>query len=303
MRVWPTGTTGWKIDAMITVGLPFHNARDFLAAAVRSVRAQSVDDWELILVDDGSTDGSAAVAEAFTHDPRIRLLADGQNRGLAARLNQIAALAVGEYLVRMDADDLMFPDRLQRQSEYLAAHPDCDILGGAMVVIDAGNRVRAWRRAPARIETPAQILRGHVPLHPTVAGRTEWFRQNRYDEAFIRGQDFELWSRLAGKVTIHNLQDPVLFYREYGVFSWRKYREHSRITRRLLRERGPRLLGPARTRTILLQRRCKDAVYAALACAGATRLAVRLRNMPVPNVQAAQWQTVADCVKHGTNLS
>ena len=102
----------------VTIGIPFLNARRTLADAVRSVFAQTHGDWELLLVDDGSTDGSSDVVRQLL-DPRVRLLADGVTLGLCARLNQIAAAARGAYLARMDADDLMHPERIARQLEHL----------------------------------------------------------------------------------------------------------------------------------------------------------------------------------------
>src|SRR5438309_10301144 len=101
--------TGWRTTVShrvsVSIGIPFLNARRFLADAVRSVFAQTCDDWELLLVDDGSTDGSLDVVRSID-DPRVRVISDGTNRGLCARLNQIASLARGKYLARMDADDL-----------------------------------------------------------------------------------------------------------------------------------------------------------------------------------------------------
>src|SRR5688572_8039312 len=107
----------------VTVGIPFLNGKRTLVDAVRSVFAQTFTDWELILMDDGSTDGSADLVRGID-DPRVRLVSDGVNRGLCDRLNQIASLAQGRYLARMDADDLMHAQRLERQVAYLNRHAD-----------------------------------------------------------------------------------------------------------------------------------------------------------------------------------
>ena len=114
----------------VTIGIPFLNARRYLEDAVRSVFAQTHGDWELLLIDDGSTDGSIAVVRHLD-DPRVRVLGDGSNRGLCARLNQIASLAQGTYLARMDADDLMHPERIERQLKFLRANPNVDLIDTA----------------------------------------------------------------------------------------------------------------------------------------------------------------------------
>src|SRR5690349_21222431 len=93
---------------LLSVGLVYFNDERYLALAIRSVLRQTISNFELLLVDDGATDGSREIAQSFK-DSRIRLVCDGANRGLAARLNQIAVLARGEYLFRMDADDIMLP--------------------------------------------------------------------------------------------------------------------------------------------------------------------------------------------------
>jgi len=99
---------------LVSVGIPFLNPGPYLDLAVRSVFAQTYPNWELILVDDGSTDGSYERATAI-QDPRVRVLRDGQNKGLPARLNEIVRLAKGELVARMDADDAMHPLRLAKQ--------------------------------------------------------------------------------------------------------------------------------------------------------------------------------------------
>ena len=103
---------------MLTIGLPFFNNDKTLADAVKSILIQSYKDWELILIDDGSTDGSNDIAKKFASiDNRIKLVSDGQNRGLIYRLNQIIDLAKGEYIARMDSDDMMMPGKLAKQME------------------------------------------------------------------------------------------------------------------------------------------------------------------------------------------
>src|SRR5438874_1140893 len=112
----------------LTIGLPVYNARLFLEDTLRSIFAQTFTDWELIAVDDGSTDGSGALLERL-RDHRVRVFIEKGNRGLAARLNFIHENARGTYIARMDADDMMHPERMARQLAFLDQHPEVDVVG------------------------------------------------------------------------------------------------------------------------------------------------------------------------------
>jgi glycosyltransferase involved in cell wall biosynthesis len=111
----------------ISIGIPFYNAEKFLAGAIRSVFAQTYQDWELILIDDGSTDGSLEIARSV-NDPRVRVISDGVNKKLPTRLNQIVAEAKYDFIGRMDADDLISPPRFQKQVAVLNKHSEIDLV-------------------------------------------------------------------------------------------------------------------------------------------------------------------------------
>ncbi|MGL5269675.1 MAG: glycosyltransferase family 2 protein, partial [Selenomonadaceae bacterium] len=112
----------------VSIGLPFYNDEKTLRYTIQSILLQSYTDWELILLDDGSTDGSLAIAKSIK-DKRVRVVSDNENKGLAVRLNEIANLANGQYLARMDADDLMHPDRIKEQVLFLEENPEIDVVG------------------------------------------------------------------------------------------------------------------------------------------------------------------------------
>src|SRR5579859_1694028 len=132
---------------VVTVGIPFFNAKKWLLNAVRSVFAQSFDDWELLLVDDGSTDGSAEIALAV-EDPRVRVYPDRENLKVVARRNQVIRLARGKYLAWLDADDMMHPDRLEKEVRYLQENPGVDVVGSGMYIIDEWGYVVSKRLPP-----------------------------------------------------------------------------------------------------------------------------------------------------------
>src|SRR5690349_23370493 len=115
------------LEELVTIGLPFYNNQSTLELAIKSVFAQTYKNWELLLVNDGSTDGSLEIAKKII-DKRVQLISDGSNKGLIFRLNQIASLAKGKYLARMDADDLMHPLRIEKQIKFLQQHQDTDLV-------------------------------------------------------------------------------------------------------------------------------------------------------------------------------
>lgn len=222
----------------VTIGLPFHNSARTLGDAIRSVFAQTYTDWELILVDDGSTDGSDKLVSRIK-DPRVRIHADSANRGLAVRLNELAEMALGEYLVRMDADDIMHPQRLQRQLEAICANPKASIVATGVTLIDA-NGVPIAKDRPEPAATNFALLKGPQIVHPTVLARTEWFRRNPYSVDSHRAEDYELWCRTrAGASEVISLPESLHFYRIE--FSWKKYISSLSTQARITLKRGPAL--------------------------------------------------------------
>jgi len=128
----------------ISIGIPFFNAEKFLEDAIKSVLVQTFQDWELILVDDGSTDRSLEIARSFV-DSRIRIISDGYNRRLPYRLNQIISEAKYDIIARMDADDLMAVDRLEKQIKVLTKNPEIDLVVTSLYSIGNKNEILGKR--------------------------------------------------------------------------------------------------------------------------------------------------------------
>lgn len=272
----------------ITIGLPFFNCETTLTSALQSVFAQTDPDWELLLVDDGSTDGSLGIARQVS-DPRVTVISDGINRGLPYRLNQIAALSAGRYLARMDGDDLMHPDRLHRQREFLQRNPAVDAVGSPAFIIDSRNEVTG-RRGDARFDpSPRGVLEHGLFIHPTVTGRRDWFRAHPYDPRFVRAEDRELWCRAVGQATFARLDDALLFYREPEAPNLRNYLQSCATDRRILQQYGPPVVGRVRTRTLIAQSYLKGTCYRTARLSGSASLLVRRRNRPLtdPDHRAA----------------
>ena len=244
----------------VSIGIPFRNARRFLAVAVRSVFAQTHQDWELLLIDDGSSDGSIEVVRHLD-DPRVRVVADGSHRGLCARLNQIAAMARGTYLARMDADDVMHPERIERQLALLRADATVDVVDTATFTVDDDLRPLGIRGDRALDARPEAVLRDGLLIHPTVMGRVEWFRRHPYDPVFVRAEDRELWIRTCATTRFARLCQPLFFYREGPAGNLGNYLRTERTVRDILRRYGPPLVGARRTRLLVLRSRLKAMAY------------------------------------------
>lgn len=205
---------------LVSIGLPIYNAEYFLRDAITSILNQTFQNFELIVIDDGSTDNSWEIALSFK-DKRIRFLKDGKNMGLAARLNQIATVAKGKYLVRMDADDIMHPERVERQLSILNQNPEIDVLGTNAYSIDANNNIQGLRVKYDFNKPKLLDVKGFI--HPTIIAKTEWFLNNQYDVNVMRSQDYELWQRTFKTNVFKVYTEPLLFYREFGRDYYKKY--------------------------------------------------------------------------------
>ncbi|XCF05102.1 glycosyltransferase family A protein [Tamlana crocina] len=210
---------------LVTIGIPFYNTEKHLASAIKSVICQSYSNWELLLMDDGSSDKSVEIAKDFeAKDKRIKVFSDGKNFKLPTRLNQLSKLANGVFYARMDADDMMHPDRLKIQVEFLLDNPEVDLLGTGLVAIDGANQIIGIRKGYAKKKVLLkQIIFGGWAVHPTITGKTEWFKKNKYDEKLTRTEDFDLWVRTVETSHFCNIDFLGLYYREESELSLKKY--------------------------------------------------------------------------------
>jgi glycosyltransferase involved in cell wall biosynthesis len=281
----------------VSIGIPFLNARPYLADAVRSVFAQTHDDWELLLVDDGSSDGSVDVVRHLD-DPRVRVLSDGHHRGLCARLNQIASLAEGAYLARMDADDLMHPERVERQIGFLRANPSVDVIDTATFTVD-DDLTPLGIRGDHPLDPRAEVvLRNGLLIHPTVMGRVEWFRSNPYDPMYVRAEDRELWSRTCATTTFARLCEPLFFYRECPAGNLRNYLSTERTVRAVLHRYGPPLVGGRRTRLLVMRSRLKSMAYRLATALGQQDRLIRRRNRPLTAAEIREGRRILSTIRN-----
>lgn len=199
---------------LISIAMPFYNAESTIAASVRSILQQSYTNWELLLCDDGSTDTSRDLARSF-RDPRIVVWGDPRRLQLGARLNDCIEHARGEYVARMDADDIAYPQRLEKQLRFLSERPDVDLTGGCAVVFADGGAPLGKRNYPAaHADIARRPLYWFKLMHPTFMGKTSWFRRYRYRADAIRCEDMDLLFRARAGSRFANLPEIVLGYRQ-----------------------------------------------------------------------------------------
>ena len=195
--------------SLVTIGLSVYNAEKYLYLAISSVLKQTYVNFEFIIIDDGSTDNSVEIIKSFKDD-RILFISDGINKGLPFRLNQIIELAKGDYVARMDADDIMFPERIETQLEIFENNPDIDILGSNAIIIDEESQILGVRYLPVNDD----LINVKGFIHPTIMAKKTWFMKNPYDVKAIRMEDFELWFRTHGDYNFIQFSKPLMYYRE-----------------------------------------------------------------------------------------
>ncbi len=208
------------IPAPLSVAMSVYNAERFLNLAIESVLAQTFTDFEFLILDDGSRDGSLAIIRHYaSRDPRIRVIAR-ENRGLVVSLNQLIEEARAPIIARMDADDICAPDRFAKQMAFLADHPDYGVVGCWTADIDEYGEPYHLGGADHPV-THEDFLagigtRGPLLCHPAVMyRRAPVLAVGGYHKAFRHCEDLDLWLRLASVTRLGNLPERLVQYRHY----------------------------------------------------------------------------------------
>jgi glycosyltransferase involved in cell wall biosynthesis len=204
---------------LISVIMPVYNAGKYLPKALDSVLAQTLADFEFIIIDDGSTDASVGTLDKYAaQDSRIRLIRR-PNTGYVIALNEALALASGEFIARMDADDICLPKRFERQSQFLCDHADIVLVGGRVEIIDEGGRLIIRPEVPCDdASLQAALLEGRTLIgHPTVMVRREIMQKcGGYDVNCSPAEDLDMWLRVGEVGKLANLPELVLQYRQHA---------------------------------------------------------------------------------------
>ena len=227
---------------LVTVLMPIYNGEAFVAEAIESILDQTFQDFEFLIIDDGSTDKSVEIIERYA-DSRIRLIHNEHHSELVRTLNRGLELAQGKYVARMDADDISLPDRLERQVGFLEANADVGACG-TWVVLMGDREGEIWRYP----ESAGGVLCGllfHASLaHPTVCMRREVFDQHalRFDEGYPHAEDYELWSRASEVISLANIGSVLLRHRIHAGSVTQRHSDVQEATvQRIHRERLGRL--------------------------------------------------------------
>jgi glycosyltransferase involved in cell wall biosynthesis len=202
----------------ISVVMSVFNGGRYLAQALDSIFQQSFADFELIAIDDGSSDRSAEILRE-RRDPRLRVITNEVNIGLTRSLNRGLAAARGLYVARHDADDVSHPDRFARQAAFLDANPSFALVGARLRIIDEHGRLQSSREVSPSSELGVRwtLLFSSPFAHSSVMFRRTivYGELGGYDESFQFNQDFELWSRLSERHGALNLREALLDYRAH----------------------------------------------------------------------------------------
>jgi glycosyltransferase involved in cell wall biosynthesis len=225
---------------LVSITSAFYNEEATLLDMVKSVFAQTFTDWELILVDDGSTDGSLKLVRSID-DPRVRVFSNDRNLGRAATLNKITSLAKGQYIARMDADDICSPSRIEKQIKLLLANTNVDLAGTGIIYLDRNDNPvgHQYVREPHEqiCRTP---YRTFGLCHASIMAKKSWFEAHPYNESFRLAIDFNLFLRSYKDSVFANVPEPLYYYRLDQSFCLRQ--------QWIARQAGARFLFDARRR-------------------------------------------------------
>lgn len=199
----------------ISILLPTYNAGQSLALSVESIINQNYKKWTLLVLDDGSSDNSLKML-SHLNDKRIKIIKNKFNKGISYRLNQGIKLSKTKYIARMDSDDISFPDRLEKQFNFLEKNKEIDLVSSkAVIFFDNKYQLKGLlphKKSHTRItQSPWKTI---LMPHPTWMGRTEWFKKNLYKIPAVRlAEDQELLLRSMTFSKFHSLPNILLAYR------------------------------------------------------------------------------------------
>lgn len=211
-------------EPLVSIIMPVYNAGDYLGPAVQSVFAQTFTSWELLTVDDCSSDNSFSYLQRIA-DPRVRVLRTSVNSGTPVAINLGIDAARGRYIARMDADDIILPNRLERQVAALEADPKIDLLGTGTFLVDRElSPIQVRRPVTSHREIVSTPTLYYQLTFGALMGKADWWRRWRIDPRVrVSGHEFDLYLRSHRDSIFSNVPDPLYVYRFVGhTRSWKK---------------------------------------------------------------------------------
>lgn len=207
------------MQPLVSVIIPIYKAEEFIVEALRSVMDQTYKNLEIILINDKSPDRSIELAQQLTaNDPRIQIVDNKYEKGIVGALNTGLEIAAGELVARMDADDVCFPDRIEKQVRFMDEHPEIAVSSGSVEVIGKHSGLKFEYPTDPEVAAIFPLLNSPV-AHPATILRAGFFKQHnlRYDYEYQYGEDIDLWQRvLDAGGQIGNLAEVILKYRTHN---------------------------------------------------------------------------------------
>ena len=199
--------------ALVSIVLPVYNGEKYLAESLDSVLAQTYQNWELVIINDGSTDGTENLILKY-QDKRIKYLPNDGNKGIIFSLNRGLQESNGIYIARLDADDIALPHRLEKQVRFLSENLDYDMCGSYFQTIDSNGRLLKNVTFPANNrDAQSYLLLHNCFCHSAIMMRTSIAKELKYDEDYQVCEDYDLWYRISRKGKILNLPEFKKLYR------------------------------------------------------------------------------------------
>ena len=240
----------------VSVVMAVHNGEPYLKQAVESILEQGFRDFEFLIIDDASTDGGRELLSGLS-DQRLRVIANSTQLGLSGSLNKGIEVADGEYIARMDHDDISLLERLQKQVDFLDAHGDIDVLGTWAQTLGRTPK-QTWRYPTLDEDIRSEFVFSSSLVHSSVMLRKATFArlQLGYEASIPRAQDYELWTRIAPQVRFANLDSVQLLYRVHQDQAGNKYGAEQQAAAEEVRSREIGRLGvkPSRDEVALHNR-------------------------------------------------
>ncbi len=227
---------------LISVLMPVHNGEKYLSLALESVLAQTFEDFEFIIINDGSTDKSEEIILSYD-DQRIHYLSNNTNCGVTKTLNRGLGLATGKYIARLDADDLAVPLRLERQMTFLDKKRSLLVGSWAHVIDGNGEIIRNLKPLTAPLNLRLKLLFSNAFIHSSTMFNAAAAKSlGGYDERIRYAQDYDLWSRLSRLGDVYNIPEYLVCWRETedNISAKKKYQQEetvkktSEINRRII---------------------------------------------------------------------
>lgn len=203
-----------KSTPLVTVFTPVYNLEKYIEQTIRSILLQTFTNFEYIIIDDSSVDSSIEIIKKI-NDPRIRLIQNKTNKGIAYNRNLAIKEAKGEYLAMIDGDDLALPTRLEKQITFLEKNTNYGILGTGVINIDKDGRElnKAIKYSIPDEEIPARMLFNNYIATSSVMIRKSYIEDIKFKKDFIVAEDYEVWIRLIRRCKIGHIREPLTKYR------------------------------------------------------------------------------------------